>query len=127
MINSGSYQLYIYIKKKIKIQIGSLGFNEFPKGYYVYTGSAMRNLFQRVERHKRSNKTIRWHIDYLLSDSNVKIKNVILHYSDIKEECHYNNELINKGAKVIVMNFGSSDCNLCDSHLLYIGTKLTLP
>jgi len=76
-IDSGCYQLKIKIKQNISLQIGALGVCNFPKGDYVYTGSAMRNLTQRVARHRRKNKKLHWHIDYLLTHPEVELVDVI--------------------------------------------------
>ncbi|NIT57694.1 MAG: DUF123 domain-containing protein, partial [Aliifodinibius sp.] len=58
----------------IKIRIGSLGFIDFMKGYYVYVGSALTGLEQRITRHfkvsKGEHSVTHWHIDYLLKDEN---------------------------------------------------------
>ena len=121
-MNSGSYQLKIKIKKDVSIKIGALGICNFPKGEYVYTGSAMKNLSKRIERHKRKEKTLRWHIDYLLASDAVELLEAISYLSKIREECQRNQILLNKGAEAIVKGFGSSDCKICPSHLLRIRT-----
>jgi Uri superfamily endonuclease len=110
-----SYQLYIKISRKVEIQIGKLGFFSFPKGTYIYTGSAKINIEKRIKRHLSKDKKNHWHIDYLLSNNLTKIVNVIK--SNLKE-CELNAKL--KG-KIVVNNFGSSDCkNNCKSHLKLI-------
>ena len=124
--DSGSYRIYIRLKKTIKIEIGSLGLKLFDKGVYVYTGSAMRNLHSRIERHKRKDKKIRWHIDYLLNNQNVEIINIDSFPSDKREECLLNMELIEKGAIVTIHKFGSSDCRTCPAHLVYFGKEFDL-
>ncbi len=68
-----SYQLRIDVKKPIRIGVGRLGRFLFPAGRYVYTGSAKRNLDARIARHLRKEKRLRWHIDWLLSASGVKV------------------------------------------------------
>jgi len=125
-LNSGSYQLTIKVKKDIVIKVGALGICHFPKGVYVYTGSAMKNLIQRVERHLRNdkNKTLinpRWHIDYLLYNENTEIISHTLYPSRHKEECIKNARLLKtKKADVPVLGFGSSDCGICKAHLIKI-------
>ena len=118
-INSGAYQIFIYISKNIKLKIGKLGSFEFPKGNYVYTGSAMKNLKQRVARHKSKSKTLKWHIDYLLDNKFVKIKDIKLFFSTQKKECELNQILlVDPNAFVPVKKFGSSDCRNCPAHLV---------
>lgn len=111
-----TYQLLILIQTELKIKIGKLGIYTFPLGYYIYTGSAKNNLEARIERHRSKDKKIRWHIDYLLSQNNVKIIKV-KKYDE--QEC-----IINQASNgvIFVPKFGSSDCrNQCGSHLKYIG------
>jgi len=119
-MDSGCYQLEIKIKENIALGIGALGLCAFERGIYVYTGSAMKNLGKRVARHRRKNKKIRWHIDYLLAHPSVELADVKIYPSEIKEECLYNQKKLHEGAKVPVAKFGSSDCRQCPSHLLKI-------
>lgn len=122
MTNSGCYQLKIKITQNITLQIGALGLCSFPKGDYIYTGSAMKNLSKRIARHQRKDKKLHWHIDYLLAHSEVELVEVVSYPSEIKEECQYNQQLINKKAEIPVLGFGSSDCRKCPAHLLKFKT-----
>ena len=107
-----SYQLFINLSQNIEIQIGKLGLFTFPKGTYVYTGSAKRNLNQRITRHFLKDKNLYWHIDYLLANEQTKIIKVMK--SEL-EECDLNADI---EGKTIVKGFGSSDCKKnCKSHL----------
>jgi len=118
-MNSGSYHLYIYIKQDIEIKIGSLGMFNLLNGNYIYTGSAMRNLCQRIQRHLSKKKIIKWHIDYLLTNENVNIEKIEIFPSKEREECKRNLELINKlNAIIPIKGFGSSDCKVCKAHLI---------
>ena len=76
MLDSGCYQLKIKIKQNITQTIGALGECSFPKGDYIYTGSAMKNLKSRIARHRRKDKKLRWHIDYLLNHPEVELLEV---------------------------------------------------
>jgi Uri superfamily endonuclease len=125
-LNSGSYQLFINVNRKINISVGALGKCIIPKGKYVYTGSAMKNLRQRVERHIRRNtdkekKKTHWHIDYLITDNNVVIDKIKMYPSYKKEECKRNQDLLRqKNTSIPIPGFGSSDCRNCISHLVRI-------
>jgi Uri superfamily endonuclease len=121
-MNSGAYQLYIRVNRKVRLKIGALGSFIFPTGIYVYTGSAMKNLTQRVERHKsKTNKKIRWHIDYLLASPAVEIIDVKIYYSKLSRECYYNQKILKmKNAFIPAPGFGSSDCKDCPAHLVGI-------
>jgi Uri superfamily endonuclease len=119
-MNSGSYQIFIKLKKDSSLRIGALGEFKFKKGVYIYTGSAMRNLTQRIERHKRKDlKKIRWHIDYLLACKNAQITDVKIYPATVREECERNHKILErKDAYVPVHGFGSSDCKVCKAHLV---------
>ncbi|MBM2816307.1 MAG: hypothetical protein HW421_3069 [Ignavibacteria bacterium] len=120
-INSGAYQIYLELSRDCKIQIGVLGKFTFKKGKYVYTGSAMKNLLQRVARHKSKSKKIKWHIDYLLACRYAKINEIAVYPSLEKKECELNMELVNRSKVTVpVPNFGSSDCRSCPAHLVYL-------
>jgi len=119
-LNSGSYQIFLKIRKKVQIEIGALGFINFKRGYYIYTGSAMRNLIQRTERHKKKNKKLHWHIDYLLENEFVEILEIMTFPSESREECERNHQLLNmQNVEIIAKGFGSSDCSKCPTHLVY--------
>lgn len=110
-----TYQLLIEVARRVRVRIGRLGEFDFPAGRYIYTGSAQRNFEARVARHLRREKTLRWHIDYLLAAPGVRIIDV----RRLKEaEC-----LINQATHgdLLVSKFGASDCHAgCGSHLKYL-------
>ena len=110
----GSYLLVIKNENNAIIQIGKLGEIEFKKGYYIYVGSALNGLEQRIKRHLRLNKKIHWHIDYLLKNS--KIIDVFYKENDTREECLIAKKLDEK--LYSTTGFGCSDCK-CKSHLFY--------
>ena len=119
--DSGCYQLRIFVSEDIALSVGSLGEVTLERGEYVYTGSAMKNLAKRVARHLRKEKKIRWHIDYLLANPAAGISGVEIFPSETRDECAFNQTLIEKGAEIPVTGFGSSDCRCCPSHLVRIG------
>ncbi len=115
-MSKGLYQLVLYLDKKSRIKIGKKNECLFPKGYYIYTGSAQSGLEERVKRHLRGKKKNFWHIDYLLPYC--KILKVIT-YKEVKTECRLNQRILKlKDAKIIMKGFGSSDCQ-CLSHLFF--------
>lgn len=124
-MQSGIYHLLIYLEKSQKIQIGKLGKFNFPAGYYVYTGSAMNGLENRIARHLREDKKLHWHIDYLLQHA--EVTDVITHITDKPMECKYNQIIANlSDARIIVPKFGASDCSKCISHLFYFSNRPNL-
>ena len=122
---TGIYTLLLFLSKQITVDIGKLGKQKFPMGYYTYTGSALgkgaSSLKHRLARHMKKEKRKFWHIDYLLADENVSIEAIIVAETNDNMECKSNQYLKSiMGAKVQVKGFGASDCRKnCKSHLLY--------
>lgn len=115
-----SYQLVIEVERPVRCRVGRLGVFEFPAGYYLYTGSALRNFEARVARHQRPAKRLRWHIDYLLAAPGVRIRKVL---RSRRNECALHQAT---AGRVLVAGFGASDCRAgCGSHLKYRGTGKT--
>jgi Uri superfamily endonuclease len=107
-----TYQLFIAVNQTVHITVGKLGLFEFPAGSYVYTGSARKNIDARIARHLRSDKKLRWHIDYLLACRFTTITKVI---RSAEPECVVNQRV---AGVVVVKGFGASDCrHRCGSHL----------
>jgi len=120
MIDSGVYQLLVYLDRNSQIEIGKLGTINFHKGFYIYTGSAKKNMFHRLRRHFSQDKKLRWHIDYLLQSGEIVAFYMEKYRTDL--ECKLNRDSIKRYINsVLIPKFGSSDCK-CKSHLIYIPT-----
>jgi len=116
-----TYQLHISLTRSQQVRVGRLGCFRFPAGRYLYTGSARRNLPARVRRHLRTaggeNDTLRWHIDYLLTNRFAYVTGVEL---SAQPECRCNQRV---DGDMPVPGFGASDCHAgCGSHLKYLGS-----
>jgi Uri superfamily endonuclease len=116
----GVYCLLIYLASDQRLVVGALGEKKFKLGYYVYVGSAMGGIGQRVRRHKSLRKKLRWHVDYLLAKAEI-IASIAIHSDSKRTECE-TVEAISacEDAEFPVPHFGSSDCRCC-SHLIYFG------
>ena len=110
----GLYQLLIRLRRPMRIRVGALGECPFPAGWYVYTGSARAGLVQRVSRHLRPDKHLRWHIDYLLASAD-GVTAFVLPGMRVSE-CRLHADLF--GGRLLIPGFGSSDCR-CHSHLAH--------
>ena len=109
----GSYLLVLKLTEGGEVGIGKLGKVKFPKGYYLYAGSARKDLTRRIERHRRLRKTKFWHIDYLREHADFRAAVPIRASDDL--ECEIA-EAINGIAAWNIPGFGCSDCS-CGSHL----------
>jgi Uri superfamily endonuclease len=120
---SGLYQLWIYVRCPIWRHIGSLGRVRLAPGWYVYTGSAKRNLPARIARHRRRKKKLHWHIDYLLTCPHATIREVHTRRWQNGGECTWHAQTMRREkATNAIPRFGSSDCR-CPGHLLFIGPR----
>ena len=124
---SGLYVLLLRLKKPVTIRVGALGSCAFPKGWYLYTGSARRGLGKRVARHFAAEKPLRWHIDYLSTAAGAIPLGAVLIPMDGPVdgpghelgECEANRRV---GAliegRAPLPRFGASDCRArCPAHL----------
>jgi sugar fermentation stimulation protein A len=114
----GIYHLILHLPEQRLLRVGRLGRFSFPPGYYVYTGSAMNGLEQRLARHRRRRKKLRWHIDYLRRCA--ELADIVAVPTRRRIECARNRRaLLLPGAMVIARGFGSSDC-ACPTHLVHL-------
>ncbi|NWF54821.1 MAG: DNA/RNA nuclease SfsA [Syntrophaceae bacterium] len=109
----GSYILILRLPAGKKINIGKFGRKEFEAGFYLYAGSARKNLTQRLQRHKRERKKLFWHIDYLRAHAEVHLALPIRASDPL--ECELADAL-KKISHWEIQGFGCSDCS-CSSHL----------
>lgn len=111
--NHGDYLLVLHLDNDKMIEIGSRGKILFPKGFYVYVGTAKKNLLQRINRHRRIHKRMHWHIDYLRKEA--KFIGVI----PIRSKAHLEHSLAQRLIDISawqINDFGSTDCH-CPTHL----------
>jgi len=109
----GSYLLVLYLRRRRNLSIGRIGKISFPRGYYIYVGSAMKGLERRMERHRHARKRPHWHIDSLRAVA--EFCSVLAIRSSVRLECN-----IARALEGIVQweipCFGSTDCG-CVTHL----------
>ncbi len=111
--DSGVYLVLLYLKSDKRVATGGLGELAYPRGWYVYVGTAKRGLSARIRRHLSKRKTRRWHIDYLSLAADSKRAYPI--YTDLDLECELAAQVEKAGGKG-VQGFGCSDCS-CKAHL----------
>lgn len=109
----GSYLIIIRLHERKDIAIGKLGKIAFQDGYYVYVGSARKNLTSRIKRHRGLVKRQFWHIDYLREEGAFIAALPVRTADDIECTIARSMSQICNG---IVSSFGASDCS-CESHL----------
>lgn len=64
-VRKGTYVLLLTFDSDREAEVGALGTHLLHAGTYCYVGSAMGGLDQRVSRHLRRDKRVKWHIDHL--------------------------------------------------------------
>jgi Uri superfamily endonuclease len=120
-IAKGAYVLILWLASAKDVTVGKLGTISFAPGFYAYVGSAMGAAgFKRVERHldvsTGRRKTQKWHVDYLLTVSEV-IETIEIATQE-RIECRIAHNLGKNPSLTCIRGFGSSDCRCC-SHLFY--------
>jgi len=116
----GTYCLILSCKKDFSAPVGKLGILNFSEGGYIYIGSALNGLSNRLARHLRKKKKLYWHIDYLLESSYLDIDHIFYQSSAVKKECPTARLMAEEFKQC--PGFGSSDC-ACRSHLFYFEKK----
>ena len=111
---NGTYLIIITLPKDTTVMVGKQGLLHFKKGFYVYVGSALNGLDQRIQRHLRTDKKTHWHIDYLLPIT--EIVDIFYKENNRKEECSIAQVLERNFTSI--PGFGCSDCS-CKSHLFF--------
>lgn len=114
--NHSLYAVHLDLKEDIEIPIGKLGTYHFPKGAYIYVGSAKKAIVHRLNRHKKIEKPKRWHIDYLRPYCEIT---KIITYEGEVGECRLAEKLRKEVTGILpIKGFGASDCH-CPSHLIH--------
>ncbi len=115
-MDSGLYQLIISLPRPVVLAPGRLGKFKLPRGAYIYTGRARKNLSVRLARHARKEKKLRWHVDYLLQYGIIKRR--LIYPLEMFTECELNRlSLEALGGDIPIPGFGASDCR-CGGHLI---------
>ena len=104
------YVVAAWVPRRETIVVGALGPVELERGWYAYIGSARRGRDARVARHRRADKPLRWHADYLFSRHPGGRAWLL---DTPQSEC----ELAARLGGEVVPRFGSSDCG-CPGHLV---------
>lgn len=124
----GTYTLLLVCRKPFRIRVGSLGYANIDRGYYLYTGSALGvgalSLEGRLKRHSQFPKKRKWHVDYLTSDSRCRVKAAVCLRSRKRLECDINRAVVRElKTEPVLPRAGSSDCK-CDGHLTKVGPSI---
>lgn len=113
MGNAGDYMIVLRLEAPQTIAVGSLGPVPFAEGYYVYVGSAKKNLDQRMAHHRALRKKMHWHMDYLRKETDFVGAIPIRTCDDLEHDLA---RALSEIADWDVPEFGCSDCH-CRSHL----------
>lgn len=118
-MEKGTYLLGMWLGESANLTVGRLGCFSFPAGYYVYAGSAQGpgGLSARLARHRRREKQLHWHVDYLLAHAHLVEAWTVV--SDQRLECAWAQAMMGMaGALIVAPRFGASDCH-CPAHLVF--------
>ena len=115
----GTYVLMLMVYWESVIEVGSLGEQTFPPGFWLYCGSARGpgGLAARLAHHARFAERPRWHIDYLRFAGTPRE----VWYSPSRDDLEGEWAGILSGMGEVRKGppgFGASDCG-CGTHLFY--------
>ena len=115
--NKGDYVVLFFLKEAVVISSLCRSWT-LDAGYYMYIGSAMSSLAERVKRHLIEEKRKFWHIDYFREKAEV-VAALLLPTEEQREE-----ELSNFVSEYgeAVPKFGASDCST-DSNLYRLESR----
>ena len=121
--DAGTYVLVMKAPDTGSVTIGKLGRIDLERGWLLYVGSAFGpgGLGARIRRHLRDDKTLHWHIDYLLAELDV----VEVWWTDDDtrwEEAWAETLRRMPDARVPLRRFGSGDCG-CEGHLIHLPSR----
>ena len=114
-MNSGVYLAIFRLPRTRTIAVGRLGRFILRRGFYMYVGSAQRNLEARLTRHSLRRKPLRWHIDYF--SAKAPLVGALALRGPKSWECRLA-AIMAKYYLLPVARFGASDCR-CGGHLFY--------
>ncbi len=116
--SSGIYLLLLDVPSSVAVRVGALGEVRLVAGRYGYVGSARRGLGARLARHRRREKPLRWHLDYLRSVAE-PVGALIWRWRRGRE-CRLARAVRRTGlGEIAAPRFGASDCG-CAGHLLVL-------
>ncbi len=111
-----SYVLIMEIEADCCPVVGARGPVDLRAGIYLYIGSARRAWQKRVARHLRSEKKLRWHIDYILAEPHCTIREVWITPQDC--ECATAKDVLQlPDISLPGPRLGASDCR-CSAHFM---------
>lgn len=119
----GVYALVMRLERDRVITVGRLGTFEFPKGWYVYLGSAHGpgGVKRRTDRHRREDagKRKKWNVDYLRPYA--PISEIWFSHAPAYREHDWAWKVMRmSGATIPARKFGANDCYpRCETHLFH--------
>ena len=123
--DTGVYCLVLWVRRTSRVRLSRFGVCRVGPGWYVYSGSAKRNLLPRLERHLRRRKKIHWHIDSLRAVAS--LQEIWVWPWTPGGECRTNTAIsLLPDATFPLKGFGSSDCG-CYAHLVFSPAKPAPP
>jgi Uri superfamily endonuclease len=115
--DKGAYLLLIRLTTAARAPQSLAPGGSLPRGLYVYCGSARGpgGIAARVGRHMRTEKGLRWHVDYLTTRA-ASVRALAFPGGD---ECDLLYRVLGMdGVSVPLPGLGATDCASCPAHVL---------
>ena len=113
----GAYLLLLGLDAPVRVDIPTLLAIRCSIGWYLYAGSASGpgGIGARLARHFRMSKKMHWYVDRLMEAA--AERNALAFPAEA--ECSLVAKLDrSEKFEIPIRGFGSSDCRICESHLL---------
>ncbi len=113
---AGAYLLLIRLAFRLEVNLKNRSL-ALPPGWVLYAGSARGpgGMAARVQRHLRARKKIHWHIDKITT----RVRPTAAFCYPDRCECDLVRDLLlHQEFSFPIPGFGSTDCRVCESHLL---------
>jgi Uri superfamily endonuclease len=120
---TGTYAIWFRCTRSFETLVGKLGSFLFPKGYWVYVGSAFGpgGLRSRLKHHLQPTARVHWHLDYV-KKSMAPIEIWFTLDSLKREHAWAENFTLLEGASCPIPKFGATDCS-CRAHFIHFLKK----
>jgi len=117
----GTYILIISVNEPSSVHVGQLGELQLHHGTYLYVGSALgtgsTSLQHRLARHLLKTKRLKWHVDFITTLSQARIRYIVVVETSRCLECLICRHIAClDGVGCPMQGFGASDCSHCRTH-----------
>lgn len=123
-VNSKLYCLVLFHETGETLKVGGFGEVHWRPGWLYYVGRSQWGWGSRIKRFAREDRSNHWHVDYLESSPNSRLKALFPVRAHPDRECDLARGLMDQtGLEPLADGLGASDCGgTCRGHVL-VGSR----